>query len=81
MFKSTTNKEENSTRDLIRSVWFEGMKIGEENKERALILSMKDAGITDEKIKKITESSKQYLVTKTEMEAGMKVEMNRNRRK
>ena len=54
-------------RDSIRNVIFQGIEIGEENKEHAMIMAMQREGFDAETINRILKISQQYLVTKEDV--------------
>lgn len=62
------SKDKKKTRDFIRDTIFQGIEIGENNKERSLIMAMRDAGISEESILQIVKNSRQYLVTRESIE-------------
>ncbi|MDD3339795.1 MAG: hypothetical protein PHS82_13180 [Lachnospiraceae bacterium] len=62
--KSNNMKSRNSIKNII----FQGIEIGERNKENAIIRAMQDVGISSEQITQILETSTQYLVTKEDVE-------------
>lgn len=47
---------------------FEAIEIGEANKERAMMLAMKELGLSEEQVQDILTAQKKYLVTKTDFE-------------
>ncbi len=58
-------------RDSIRNTIFQGIEIGEANKERALIQAMREVGIDKEQITQVLLASQKYLITRADAEASM----------
>lgn len=67
IFSSISNTSNMKSRDFIRSIIFQGIEIGESNKEKALVNAMKEIGIEDAQIRQILKASKKYLVTKEDV--------------
>lgn len=67
IFSSISNTSNMKFRDFIRSIIFQGIEIGESNKEKALVNAMKEIGIEDAQIRQILKASKKYLVTKEDV--------------
>lgn len=67
IFSSISNTSNVKSRDFIRSIIFQGIEIGESNKEKALVNAMKEIGIEDAQIRQILKASKKYLVTKEDV--------------
>lgn len=67
IFSSISNTSNIKSRDFIRSIIFQGIEIGESNKEKALVNAMKEIGIEDAQIRQILKASKKYLVTKEDV--------------
>lgn len=62
------NSNKKSTQESIKDVIYEGIEIGEHNKERSMIIAMKDSGMSNDDINKIISSSKKYLITREKLE-------------
>ena len=58
------NGSNTKIRDSIRDTIYKSIEIGENNKERALILAMRKEGISESRIEEILKTSNQFLVTK-----------------
>ena len=66
---STLTKKNNiKNRSFIRDAIYQGIEIGEENKERALVMAMKEMGTSDAQINQILEISNKFLVTLKEVD-------------
>lgn len=72
IFSSFSNSSNMKSREFIRNIIFQGIEIGEGNKENALIKAMKDTGLDDDQIRQILKASKKYLITREEIESSMK---------
>lgn len=57
--------------EQIRDVIFQGIEIGEGNKESAIIQAMKNAGMDENTIQAIISDSNKYLVTRADYEASL----------
>lgn len=66
-FSSLEKGSNKKVSENIRKGMFECIEIGEVNKERAMIMAMKKAGVEDAKIKEILELSNKYLVQKDDV--------------
>ena len=51
IFSSISNTSNMKSRDFIRSIIFQGVEIGESNKEKTLVNAMKEIGIEDAQIR------------------------------
>lgn len=69
---SISNTEKTKSRDFIRSIIFQGIEIGEGNKENALVNAMKEVGLEECQIEQILQVSQKYLVTKEDVDSSMK---------
>ena len=66
---SSASKIENKkTIEQIRDIIFQGIEIGESNKEIAIVAAMKNAGIRENTIQTIINNSNNYLVTRADYE-------------
>jgi hypothetical protein len=72
VFSSVANASNVKSRDFIRSIIFQGIEIGEGNKENALVNAMKEVGLDESQIERILEASKKYLVTKEDVDSSLK---------
>lgn len=72
VFSSISNTSNVKSRDFIRSIIFQGIEIGEGNKENALVSAMKEVGLEESQIHQILEASQKYLVTKEDVDSSMK---------
>ena len=72
IFSTLSNNSNVKSRDFIRSVIFQGIEIGEGNKENALIKAMQEVGIEDSQIHQILITSQKYLVTKDDVNSSLK---------
>ncbi len=66
-----TSKDKQTTCERIRNSVFAGIEIGEQNKEQSLVMAMKALKMDEEQIALILDTSKNYLVTKEEVESEM----------
>ena len=57
-----------SIRSSTQKWIFEAIEIGEANKERAMLLAMKEQGLSEKQIQSILTAQKKYLVTKADFE-------------
>lgn len=71
IFSTLSNNSNVKSRDFIRSVIFQGIEIGEGNKENALVKAMQEVGIEDAKIRQILKASQKYLVTKEDVNSSL----------
>jgi len=62
--KSSGSSIRSSTHKWI----FEAIEIGEANKERAMLLAMKEQGLSEEQVQGILTAHRKYLVTKADFE-------------
>lgn len=66
-FSSLEKGNNKKMSETIRKGMIECVEIGEANKERAMIIAMKKAGVEDSKIKEILELSSKYMVKRVEV--------------
>lgn len=57
--------------DFIRGIIFQGIEIGERNKENALVSALKEVGLDESQIEQILTVSQKYLVTKEDVNASL----------
>ena len=69
VFSSVANNSNVKSHDFIRSIIFQGIEIGEVNKENALVNAMKEVGLDESQIKQILKVSQKYLVTKEDVDS------------
>lgn len=72
IFSTLSNSSIVKSRDFIRDIIFQGIEIGEGNKENALVKAMQEVGIEDEQIRQILIASQKYLVTKEDVNSSVK---------
>lgn len=72
IFSSISSTSNMKSCDFIRSIIFQGIEIGEDNKENALINAMKEFGLNESQIEQILNASQKYLVTKEDVNASLK---------
>lgn len=72
IFSSISKTSNTKSRDFIRSIIFQGIEIGEGNKENALIKAMKEVGLEESQIRQILKASQKYLVIKDDVDSSMK---------
>ena len=72
IFSSISKTSNMKSRDFIRSIIFQGIEIGEGNKENALIKAMKEVGLEESQIQLILTASQKYLVTKEDVNSSLK---------
>ena len=72
IFSSISSTSNMKSRDFIRSIIFQGIEIGEINKENALVNAMKEVGLEESQIEQILQVSQKYLVTKEDVDSSMK---------
>ena len=66
---SSASKIENKKMiEQIRDIIFQGIEIGESNKEIAIVAAMKNAGMSENTIQTIINNSNKYLVTRADYE-------------
>ena len=64
---SLSDKSNTNTRDRIRNIILFGIEIGENNKEEAMVLAMREVGISEEQIIQVLENTPKYMVTKKDV--------------
>lgn len=72
IFSSVSKTNNMKSRDFIRGIIFQGIEIGEGNKENALVKAMVEIGLDKNQIHQILETSQKYLVTKDDVNSSMK---------
>lgn len=72
IFSSFSNGNNVKSRDFIRDIIFQGIEIGEGNKENALVKAMQEVGIEEGQIHQILITSQKYLVTKEDVNSSLK---------
>jgi len=65
---SIAKKSETSIRSSSHKWIFEAIEIGEANKERAMLLAMKEMDLSEKQIQDILSAHNKYLVTKDDFE-------------
>ena len=65
---SIANKSGTSVRSTMRKWIFEAIEIGEANKERAMLLAMKELCLSEKQIQDILAAQEKYLVTQDDLE-------------
>lgn len=59
-------------RESVRNTIFQGVEIGEANKERAIVQAMREVGMDEQQIRQILSNSQKYLITRADAEASLK---------
>ncbi|MCC8075265.1 MAG: hypothetical protein LIO95_04870 [Clostridiales bacterium] len=72
LVSSIANKRSKSLTDSIHETIFAGVEIGEQNKEQSFIKAMRVLEYDDEQISLILETSRNFLVTREEVESEMR---------
>lgn len=67
-----SNDEKKKMSEQIKNIIFQGIEMGEKNKEIAVIKAMKNAKMDDMTIQKIISNSNKYLVTRDDYDENVK---------